>query len=249
MTAAADELVLDRTLKRGLKGPEVRRVQEWLSLHGFQVTPDEDFGPATELAVQRFQEKAGLKADGIVGPKTFARLVAPMVRTTSRMGPGKRSLGRLVVAYAKRHLSEHPREVGGQNRGPWVRLYMDGHEGPEWPWCAGFACYVLKQACRAKAAEPPITPSFSCDSLAASAQQQGRFLAEGDAGARERVRRGCLFLKRRTPTDWEHAGIVVQPLEEVFETIEGNTNDDGSREGYEVCRRFRSYRSTDFVLI
>jgi hypothetical protein len=35
----------------------------------------------------------------------------------------------------------------------------------------------------------------------------------------------------------------------VFETIEGNTNDDGSREGYEVCRRFRSYQKTDFILI
>ena len=92
-------------------------------------------------------------------------------------------------------------------------------------------------------------PSYSCDSLAASARQRDRFLAESEVNGSGKLRPGSLFLKRRTPADWEHVGIVVRPLEEVFETIEGNTNDDGSREGYEVCRRFRSYQNTDFILI
>jgi hypothetical protein len=36
---------------------------------------------------------------------------------------------------------------------------------------------------------------------------------------------------------------------EVFKTIEGNTNDDGSREGYEVCARIHDFKSMDFVLL
>lgn len=32
-------------------------------------------------------------------------------------------------------------------------------------------------------------------------------------------------------------------------TIEGNTNDDGSREGYEVCARTRDYNEMDFIKI
>jgi hypothetical protein len=32
-------------------------------------------------------------------------------------------------------------------------------------------------------------------------------------------------------------------------TIEGNTNDEGSREGHEVCARTRGYDGEDFVLI
>ena len=32
-----------------------------------------------------------------------------------------------------------------------------------------------------------------------------------------------------------------------FATIEGNTNDEGSREGYEVCRRVRGRGSKDFI--
>lgn len=36
-----------------------------------------------------------------------------------------------------------------------------------------------------------------------------------------------------------HTGIVEKVEDDVIHTIEGNTNDDGSREGYEVCRRTR----------
>lgn len=36
-----------------------------------------------------------------------------------------------------------------------------------------------------------------------------------------------------------HTGIVEKVEGDIIHTIEGNTNDDGSREGYEVCRRIR----------
>lgn len=36
-----------------------------------------------------------------------------------------------------------------------------------------------------------------------------------------------------------HAGFVERVEGEIIHTIEGNTNDTGSREGYEVCRRER----------
>lgn len=36
-----------------------------------------------------------------------------------------------------------------------------------------------------------------------------------------------------------HTGIVEKVIGKDIHTIEGNTNDEGSREGYEVCRRVR----------
>jgi hypothetical protein len=36
-----------------------------------------------------------------------------------------------------------------------------------------------------------------------------------------------------------HTGIIEDIHGEILDTIEGNTNDTGSREGYEVCRRTR----------
>jgi hypothetical protein len=154
----------------------------------------------------------------------------------------------MVVAYAEQHLSQKPREIGGQNGGPWVRLYMDGNEGSAWPWCAGFASFILKQACSTLQIQVPIQPSFSCDLLAASARDKNCFLAESKIADKKQIAPGSLFLVRRTSADWEHTGIVLSAEKGLFYTIEGNTNDEGSREGYEVCRRFRGYKNKDFII-
>ncbi|HEY6155914.1 MAG TPA: peptidoglycan-binding domain-containing protein [Gemmatimonadales bacterium] len=244
-----DDLVLDRDYKRGDQGVKVRLIQEWLCLDGFQVVIDGAFGPATEVAVRQFQVQAGVEVDGVVGPITFSRLVLPITRALAPVAADSASLGAMVVSYAKQHLAQRPREVGGQNSGPWVRLYMNGHDGPEWPWCAGFASFMLTQACTSVSVPVPVTPSVSCDSLAASAKQNGRFIAEAEVTDRARLTPGSLFLNRRTATDWVHTGVILDAQAEVFQTIEGNTNDDGSREGYEVCQRVRGYASKDFILI
>jgi len=135
--------------------------------------------------------------------------------------------------------------------GPWVRFYMAGNEGEPWPWCAGFACFVLKQACRTLGVPMPIQASFSRDSLAASAKDRGRFLSERTLN-RADIKPGMLFLNRRTSTDWAHVGIVVDASDvahEVFLSIEENTNDDGDREGNEVCRRIRGFKNKDFIRV
>ena len=63
-------------LKKGSKGPEVRKLQEALIKNGFKLKVDGDFGSNTEDAVKKFQKKAKLKADGKVGPMTEAALKA-----------------------------------------------------------------------------------------------------------------------------------------------------------------------------
>ncbi len=244
-----DDLVLDREYKRGDQGVKVRLIQEWLCLDGFQVVIDGAFGPATEGAVRQYQTKSGIGVDAIVGDATFQQLVLPMTRALAPILLGAASLGAMVASYAKQHLAQTPREVGGQNRGPWVRLYMNGHDGAEWPWCAGFASFMLTQACTNMSVPVPVTPSVSCDSLAASAKQNGRFVGETELTDRARLTPGSLFLNRRTATDWVHTGVVLDAQAELFQTIEGNTNDDGSREGYEVCQRVRGYAGKDFILI
>jgi hypothetical protein len=175
--------------------------------------------------------------------------VLPMTKALEEISPDKKGLGQMVVANAEQHLEQHPLEVGGQNKGPWVRLYMQGNEGSEWPWCAGFVSFVLKQACKSLSVPPPIKTSFSCDSLVASAKERGLFLKESEAKERSAIVPGSLFLVRRTSTDWVHTGIVLSAEDNIFHTIEGNTNDDGDREGYEVCRRIRNYEGKDFILL
>ena len=67
-------------LKSGSRGDNVRVVQEYLNTLARayplpRVTVDSIYGPATENAVQAFQRLFGLTADGIVGPRTWERLV------------------------------------------------------------------------------------------------------------------------------------------------------------------------------
>ncbi len=242
-------LELDKNYKKGMKGNKVKHIQEWLCLHGHNLVIDGDFGPATDRAVRDFQSKKQLKDNGIVDKKTFQTMVKPMTDSLDPLTGVGKSLGKMVVSYAQKHLKWHPREVGGQNKGPWVRLYMKGEEGPTWPWCAGFSCFILGQACNSTNSTQPVKTTFSCDHLALDAKGRGLFLKESQITDKSQITPGSFFLVRKTSTDWTHTGIVLKTEEDCFYTIEGNTNDEGSREGYEVCKRIRGYKNKDFILI
>lgn len=244
-----NELELPKVVRRGDSGPEVHRIQEWLGLRGHGVRLDGVFGPATELALRTFQKAAKLEADGVATPELFRVLNAPMRAAVEALPvSGATSLGDLLVQYATRHLRQQPREVGGDNRGPWVRLYMDGHEGTRWRWCAGFVTFCLQQACSALRLPLPVRRTFSCDLLSESAQRQQIFVA-GDKLDRSKLRPGDLFLSRRVVDDWVHTGIVTSVENEAFTTIEGNTDDGGNSNGREVAERTRSFEGRDFILL
>ena len=66
--------------KRGSKGDMVRQIQ--MALH---LLADGIFGSQTEEAVKNFQRKNGLKADGIVGPATLAKLIPQRLKKSKRM--------------------------------------------------------------------------------------------------------------------------------------------------------------------
>lgn len=65
------------TLRQGDRGDAVVRLQKILRDRNFLASPaDGDFGALTRAAVIRAQRQAGLEADGIVGPNTWAFLTA-----------------------------------------------------------------------------------------------------------------------------------------------------------------------------
>ncbi|MCY1015804.1 peptidoglycan-binding domain-containing protein [Pyxidicoccus sp. MSG2] len=88
-TPAAASAPSQPTLKRGASGPSVKALQQALAGAGFSPgAADGQFGPKTEAAVKAFQKAKGLVADGIVGPKTWAKLTAAPSTPASSGGSG-----------------------------------------------------------------------------------------------------------------------------------------------------------------
>ena len=250
---AVNELMFSSPIKRNDFGSKVKRVQEWLSLHDFSTTIDSDYGPATEQCVRDYQDAKQLPSTGIVDRATYTSLTEPLSNALREITLTEdETIASLSLKYARQHLSEHPREIGGQNCGPWVRAYMDGNEGKEWAWCAGFVTFVTKQACTTMGHPLPIPGSFDCWELARQAKESELFISEDSLNtaswSAQDLSPCCIFLLKDGSGHWSHTGFACgDQCLTTISTIEGNTNDDGNAEGYEVCKRTRSLEGKDYI--
>lgn len=77
-------------LRKGNRGQEVKKLQRLLHLY-----EDGIFGVLTEEAVKNFQSANGLKADGVVGDKTWAIILQKKVTLTG--AKGLRTIKRIFV--------------------------------------------------------------------------------------------------------------------------------------------------------
>jgi Transglycosylase-like domain/Putative peptidoglycan binding domain len=125
-------------LRRGHRGPAVKRVQRRLGLY-----PDGVFGRGTERAVKRFQRRRGLEPDGLVGPLTRRAL---RLRPFSRRSVHRRRrvrLPRVLRLISECESGGNPRAVSpdGRYRGKfqftrstWRRVGGRGDpaRAPEW---------------------------------------------------------------------------------------------------------------------
>ncbi|MFF7369861.1 peptidoglycan-binding domain-containing protein [Streptomyces tricolor] len=66
-------------LRSGSEGTDVRTAQHLLAARGHRLAVDGVFGEKTRTAVRNFQKRAHLKADGIVGPKTWSKLLTTVL--------------------------------------------------------------------------------------------------------------------------------------------------------------------------
>lgn len=241
----------------GRTNQSVKRLQEWLTLSGFGTGIDGDFGPATLESLRRFQARHGNTATGVLSEPDWAILSAPL--RSACAAPSQQHFVPRLRALVQQHAKLRGREVGGENAGPWVRLYMRGQEGADQLWCAGFVSFLLRQA--ALNCDDPLAQLWqdyhevSCDRLAADGKARQHFLTHAQAlaaiGQSPDALNIAIFLVRKTASDWTHTGIAMNTLVDHnavrFDTTEGNTNDGGSNNGFEVATRIRAGRKYDFV--
>ena len=82
------------TVRQGSRGEIVTQLQTFLAKTGSSLQIDGIFGSGTRSAVQAFQRKYGLDVDGIVGPKTWTKLleVAGNIKIPDATTPKKYTL-------------------------------------------------------------------------------------------------------------------------------------------------------------
>ncbi len=108
------EVGLVQTVKIGARGQVVTRVQEWLTLQGFGLAIDSEFGPVSRRKVQEFQEDRGLAMTGNVNDETFEALVEPLRRALAPINPARQTLASMVIRYAEQHHKQRDRNVEHQ---------------------------------------------------------------------------------------------------------------------------------------
>lgn len=232
--------------------PGVRRVQEWLNIHDCVTAIDGGFGDSTEEQLKKFQLKQQRQASGELDEETWALLTAPVRRALATIDHGaSSSLEDAVIRVAQQHIHEAPIEVGGNNCGPWVRLYMRGLEGTDEKWCAGYVCFMVAQAARDLNLAMPFTRQVGVDQLVQDAKTAGRFMGEASLpnsiSRRSKLRPGYIFVVRKTADDWIHTGLVLSLKDQTFDTLEGNTGGDGGTDGANARQSNRPYVSKDFL--
>ncbi|MCP1289807.1 CHAP domain-containing protein [Chromobacterium sp. S0633] len=133
----------------------------------------------------------------------------------------------LKVAVTQLGVEEQPR---GSNDGPRVREYLKAVKlGPGYAWCMAFVYWCAAKVC--------------------ADLHQANPLLQTAGVLRQWNERSALRVTRPAPGDvfvmdfgkgQGHTGFVEAVLPDGrIQTVEGNTNADGSREGYAVARRVR----------
>ncbi|MDF2189269.1 CHAP domain-containing protein [Paraflavitalea sp. CAU 1676] len=132
-------------------------------------------------------------------------------------------------AVSQLGVEEQPR---GSNRGPQVDKYIQSvglDPAGKHPWCMAFVYW-----CHVQAGDKMGVPI--------------NMLKTGRVMLQWQTKKGKYRVLTPQPGDvfimdygkgLGHTGIVESVENDFVHTIEGNTNDEGSREGYEVCRRKR----------
>jgi len=204
-----------------------------------------NFDNKTRSAIRLFQGRfadgtgAALVVDGKVGPLTWETLFGDATVATVAKAPDALLASVLKTAAAEVGTMEEP---PGSNRGPRVDQYLravglDPAAG-SFSWCAAFVYWCFGESARGLSRTNPVVRTAGVMDHWRRAEQAGaRRLAADDATADpSRIHPGMIFVLD-TGSGSGHTGLVEAIDGGRLITLEGNTNDGGSREGVGVFRR------------
>jgi hypothetical protein len=235
-----------RIVKRGdTDEAVVSAIQRSVNTHGCgPIDVNGDFDATTEAAVKLFQarftdvEGIPLVVDGKVGSITWAALFGADTVPAVDEAPSPLLAGTLTTARSQIGVMEQP---PGSNRGPEVDSYIrrvGGNPAGQLPWCAAFIYFCFDEAANAIGRSNPVVKTAGVLDHWAAAVRKGipRISSNSAVQNPDLVRPGHIFVID-TGGGHGHTGLVLEVAGGKLITIEGNTNDGGSREGIGVFQR------------
>jgi len=140
----------------------------------------------------------------------------------------------LEIALSQEGVCEEPK---GSNGGPEVTKYLKSVGlNAGFPWCMAYVYWCVN-----KAAADMLLPNPLVKTAGVLRQWEETKLRKIPNRSKA-IKPGDIFILRFAHGTG-HTGFVEKIDSGIVHTIEGNTNDDGSREGYEVARRQRALSS------
>jgi hypothetical protein len=146
----------------------------------------------------------------------------------------------LAIALKERGVQEEPR---GSNRGPRVDEYQAAATDLEkkfWgAWCASFVCWCMMQAMAGGKYSFTRMTTAGVKYIAPWSKRQDNSTQTKTNPGRDIIPGDILVY------DFSHTGIAKTEPDKNgnLTAVEGNTNDDGAREGYEVAERPRNIKN------
>ncbi|MEI7869727.1 MAG: peptidoglycan-binding domain-containing protein [Candidatus Methylumidiphilus sp.] len=237
-----------RIVKVGDAGPvTVLRIQERLNAVGCGPLEENGiFDQKTENAVKLFQMRFSdvsnrpLEVDGEVGSITWGALFGAESVPSSTESPSK--LIEAVINFAKTQIGIREKPLGS-NRGTEVDEYLrtvgiDPKHGGK-AWCVAFTYYCYAKAANDLAMQNPHIKTAGVLDHWHQAQVKPKVICVKNSHAiadPSLVQPGSLFIIDHGG-GLGHSGLVIEVSNGRLVTIEGNTNDDGSRNGIGVFNR------------
>lgn len=195
---------------------------------------------AVELFQVRFvdQNKNPLTVDGEVGPLTWEALFGE--DTVPSSGETESPLLTKVLGIAASQVGVREEPLGS-NSGPEVDVYLASVGlGAGDPWCAAFVYWCFKKASAELDVQNELIRTGSVLAHwneATCSKITSKVAFENPAI----VKPGDIFIIAHSSSTG-HTGLVEKVKGGFITTIEGNTNDGGSREGIGVFRRTRKIK-------
>jgi hypothetical protein len=135
------------------------------------------------------------------------------------------------------------RENGSSNSGKEVNQYLKSVGlNPGNPWCMAFVCWCYNQASTIQSVPNFLIRTGGVLHQWNEQQPNRKIVLDKVLKNPAIIKPGAVFIMDYGKGTG-HTGLVERIYSGLVETIEGNTNDEGSREGYEVCRRTRKLAS------